>query len=261
MASEAMLTRCYRHLFPRCHACRYLYFLVLRYLYIGLAMLSYGVCQTFPAFAKKALLKKTEESVGAANMKVRHILRRRKSLCFYMHTYVNASSLRAMCYTCSTRVSRFCTDIRLLWLCACTCVGVSGMGVCGCAYVYVHVCLCLSVCVCAYGGLRVYVSMPVCLHVCLCVYVCLCVHVYVHVSVCLSAYAYMSMHVCYMCVCPCVCVVSQHFTPHYSPWDQRLCFAPDGDFFDAVNAYVTHLCTPTASLLLQTLRLHTSSIL
>jgi monooxygenase len=26
-----------------------------------------------------------------------------------------------------------------------------------------------------------------------------------------------------------------HFTPSYDPWDQRLCLAPDGDFFDAIR--------------------------
>ncbi len=23
----------------------------------------------------------------------------------------------------------------------------------------------------------------------------------------------------------------KHFTPHYNPWDQRLCVVPDGDLF------------------------------
>jgi monooxygenase len=30
--------------------------------------------------------------------------------------------------------------------------------------------------------------------------------------------------------------VETHFTPHYNPWDQRLCFAPDADFFDAIKS-------------------------
>jgi monooxygenase len=30
--------------------------------------------------------------------------------------------------------------------------------------------------------------------------------------------------------------VATHFTPRYNPWDQRLCLAPDGDFFKAVAA-------------------------
>lgn len=28
--------------------------------------------------------------------------------------------------------------------------------------------------------------------------------------------------------------VDKHFSPPYNPWDQRLCAAPDGDFFDAI---------------------------
>lgn len=27
----------------------------------------------------------------------------------------------------------------------------------------------------------------------------------------------------------------KHFTPNYNPWEERLCAAPDGDFFDALN--------------------------
>jgi cation diffusion facilitator CzcD-associated flavoprotein CzcO len=30
--------------------------------------------------------------------------------------------------------------------------------------------------------------------------------------------------------------VETHFTPGYEPWDQRLCVAPDGDFFKAIQA-------------------------
>ncbi|HEX5501289.1 MAG TPA: NAD(P)/FAD-dependent oxidoreductase [Thermomicrobiales bacterium] len=30
--------------------------------------------------------------------------------------------------------------------------------------------------------------------------------------------------------------VATHFTPRYNPWDQRLCLAPDGDFFAAIRA-------------------------
>lgn len=29
--------------------------------------------------------------------------------------------------------------------------------------------------------------------------------------------------------------VKKHFTPHYNPWDQRVCLAPDGDFFAAMR--------------------------
>jgi cation diffusion facilitator CzcD-associated flavoprotein CzcO len=30
-------------------------------------------------------------------------------------------------------------------------------------------------------------------------------------------------------------LVDQHFTPPYQPWDQRLCFVPDGDLFKAIR--------------------------
>ncbi len=30
--------------------------------------------------------------------------------------------------------------------------------------------------------------------------------------------------------------VATHFSPRYNPWDQRLCLAPDGDFFAAIRA-------------------------
>ena len=29
--------------------------------------------------------------------------------------------------------------------------------------------------------------------------------------------------------------VTENFTPHYAPWDQRLCFVPDDDLFDAIK--------------------------
>jgi cation diffusion facilitator CzcD-associated flavoprotein CzcO len=29
--------------------------------------------------------------------------------------------------------------------------------------------------------------------------------------------------------------IETHFTPHYKPWDQRLCLVPDDDFFDAIK--------------------------
>ncbi|MCY1060104.1 NAD(P)/FAD-dependent oxidoreductase [Nannocystis sp. SCPEA4] len=29
--------------------------------------------------------------------------------------------------------------------------------------------------------------------------------------------------------------IERHFTPRYDPWDQRLCLAPDGDFFKAIR--------------------------
>ncbi|MGD2131503.1 MAG: NAD(P)/FAD-dependent oxidoreductase [Maricaulaceae bacterium] len=30
--------------------------------------------------------------------------------------------------------------------------------------------------------------------------------------------------------------VETHFAPHYNPWDQRFCLAPDGDFFEALKS-------------------------
>jgi cation diffusion facilitator CzcD-associated flavoprotein CzcO len=30
--------------------------------------------------------------------------------------------------------------------------------------------------------------------------------------------------------------IDAHFTPRYEPWDQRMCFAPDGDLFAAISA-------------------------
>jgi cation diffusion facilitator CzcD-associated flavoprotein CzcO len=30
--------------------------------------------------------------------------------------------------------------------------------------------------------------------------------------------------------------MAKHFTPHYNPWDQRLCLVPDGDLFKAIRA-------------------------
>ncbi|KAL5343983.1 hypothetical protein BJX70DRAFT_405184 [Aspergillus crustosus] len=30
--------------------------------------------------------------------------------------------------------------------------------------------------------------------------------------------------------------VNPHFTPSYNPWDQRLCFTPDGDFFECLRS-------------------------
>lgn len=30
--------------------------------------------------------------------------------------------------------------------------------------------------------------------------------------------------------------IDTHFTPSYNPWDQRLCFVPDDNFFIALNS-------------------------
>jgi cation diffusion facilitator CzcD-associated flavoprotein CzcO len=37
--------------------------------------------------------------------------------------------------------------------------------------------------------------------------------------------------------------VAKHFTPRYNPWDQRLCFIPDGDLFRAIRAGKTSMVT------------------
>jgi cation diffusion facilitator CzcD-associated flavoprotein CzcO len=37
--------------------------------------------------------------------------------------------------------------------------------------------------------------------------------------------------------------VDEHFKPAYEPWDQRLCFAPDGDFYKAIRAGTASVVT------------------
>lgn len=37
--------------------------------------------------------------------------------------------------------------------------------------------------------------------------------------------------------------VATHFTPSYDPWDQRLCLAPDGDFFEALRSGAAEIVT------------------
>jgi len=37
--------------------------------------------------------------------------------------------------------------------------------------------------------------------------------------------------------------IGTHFTPRYNPWDQRLCLAPNGDFFDAIRKGRTSVVT------------------
>lgn len=39
--------------------------------------------------------------------------------------------------------------------------------------------------------------------------------------------------------------VDEHFTPDYDPWDQRLCAAPDGDFFKAIRHERAEVVTDT----------------
>ncbi|RKT80060.1 cation diffusion facilitator CzcD-associated flavoprotein CzcO [Terracoccus luteus] len=40
-------------------------------------------------------------------------------------------------------------------------------------------------------------------------------------------------------------LVSEHFSPRYDPWDQRLCLAPDGDLFTALAGDRAHVVTDT----------------
>lgn len=39
--------------------------------------------------------------------------------------------------------------------------------------------------------------------------------------------------------------VETHFTPHYNPWDQRVCLVPDADMFDAIKAGSVEVVTDT----------------
>ena len=39
--------------------------------------------------------------------------------------------------------------------------------------------------------------------------------------------------------------VERHFTPEYAPWDQRVCFLPDGDLFRAIRAGRASVVTDT----------------
>lgn len=39
--------------------------------------------------------------------------------------------------------------------------------------------------------------------------------------------------------------VERHFSPHYNPWDQRLCAVPDGDLFKAISAGDVQVVTDT----------------
>ncbi|MEI8597367.1 hypothetical protein P4S64_06235 [Vibrio sp. M60_M31a] len=34
-----------------------------------------------------------------------------------------------------------------------------------------------------------------------------------------------------------------HFTPNYNPWEQRLCAAPDGDFFKTLRSGKANIVT------------------
>jgi len=37
--------------------------------------------------------------------------------------------------------------------------------------------------------------------------------------------------------------VETHFAPHYNPWDQRLCLAPDSDLFKAIRSGAASVVT------------------
>lgn len=39
--------------------------------------------------------------------------------------------------------------------------------------------------------------------------------------------------------------VNKHFTPRYQPWDERLCFVPDDDFFEAIRSGKASVVTDT----------------
>jgi len=39
--------------------------------------------------------------------------------------------------------------------------------------------------------------------------------------------------------------VDTHFTPHYDPWDQRLCLVPNSDFFESVKSGKASIVTDT----------------
>ena len=46
--------------------------------------------------------------------------------------------------------------------------------------------------------------------------------------------------------------VEKHFTPRYNPWDQRLCFASDGDFFNAIRSKKASVATDTIETFTET---------
>ncbi len=46
--------------------------------------------------------------------------------------------------------------------------------------------------------------------------------------------------------------VDEHFNPPYDPWDQRLCVAPDGDFFKALSAGAASVVTDRVSSFTET---------
>jgi monooxygenase len=43
--------------------------------------------------------------------------------------------------------------------------------------------------------------------------------------------------------------IDQHFTPDYNPWDQRLCFVPDGDLFKSIKSGDASVVTDTVGMI------------
>jgi cation diffusion facilitator CzcD-associated flavoprotein CzcO len=46
--------------------------------------------------------------------------------------------------------------------------------------------------------------------------------------------------------------VSDHFTPEYNPWDQRMCLIPDGDLYEALNSGKASVVTATIDTFTET---------
>jgi len=56
--------------------------------------------------------------------------------------------------------------------------------------------------------------------------------------------------------------VNSHFTPRYNPWDQRLCLAPDADFFRAIKAGTADVVTDQIETFTETgIRLQSGRVL
>lgn len=45
---------------------------------------------------------------------------------------------------------------------------------------------------------------------------------------------------------------AEHFTPRYNPWDQRICLAPDSDFFESVKSDKADIVTDTIESITET---------
>jgi cation diffusion facilitator CzcD-associated flavoprotein CzcO len=56
--------------------------------------------------------------------------------------------------------------------------------------------------------------------------------------------------------------VDPHFNPRYGPWDQRLCFVPDGDFFAAIRSRKASVVTDTIDTVTEdSIRLRSGEVL